>query len=128
MIFLQLFDPDFGPPEADLWKSSNGQEGGFVVSAAGKFDVFCGGLLVMQMCFPRLRQGAALRSFKQALAREDYNLRAWRESVEGQSGYDEGIEILDRSGGWSLLEGCFREKPAARISSSAAASSGFCRV
>ena len=56
---LQVFDPEFGPPEADLWKRSNGEEGGFVIGAGGKFDVFSAGLLVMQMCFPPLANGAS---------------------------------------------------------------------
>ena len=33
---IQVFDKEFGPPEADLYKATNGQEGGFVVGAGGK--------------------------------------------------------------------------------------------
>ena len=29
----------------------------------------------------------------------DYDLAAWRESVEGTKGYEEGVEILDKNGG-----------------------------
>ena len=29
----------------------------------------------------------------------DYDLAAWRESVEGVKGYEEGVEILDKNGG-----------------------------
>ena len=29
----------------------------------------------------------------------DYDLAAWRESVEGTKGYAEGVEILDKNGG-----------------------------
>eukprot|EP00966_Prymnesium_polylepis_P056916 1317742-Prymnesium_polylepis.1 len=125
---LQVFDPDFGPPEADLWKSSGGQEGGFVIGTAGKFDVFCAGLLVMQMCFPALRSASAIKNFKKALYAEDYDLSAWREKATGFRGYEDGIEILDTYGGWKLLEGCLREEPGERISASAAAASGFCRA
>jgi len=125
---IQVFDPEFGPPEADLWKKTNGDAGGFVIGAGGRFDVFSAGLLVMQMCFPPLANGIGAKKLKTALERVGYDLRAWRETVEGKAGYEDGIAILDKHGGWALLEGCLREEPGKRISSAAAASSGFCRV
>jgi len=125
---IQVFDKEFGPPEADLYKATNGQEGGFVVGAGGKFDVYCAGLLVLQMCFPPLRGPNGVKRFKAAIVNYDYDLAAWRESVEGTKGYAEGVEILDKNGGWKLLAGCLKESPGQRISSSAAASSGFCRA
>jgi len=123
---IQVFDKEFGPPEADLYKATNGQEGGFVVGAGGKFDVYCAGLLVLQMCFPPLRGPNGVKRFKAAIVNYDYDLAAWRESVEGTKGYEEGVEILDKNGGWKLLAGCLKESPGQRISSSAAAASGFC--
>ena len=42
--------------------------------------------------------------------------------------YEDGFAILEKHGGWKLLEGCLKEKPSQRISAAAAASSGFCRV
>ena len=67
-----------------------------------------------------------MKNFKVFLRNEDYDLRAWRDSVEGVKGFEEGVEILDKYGGWKLLEGCLRESPSKRISASAAA--GSCRV
>ena len=72
--------------------------------------------------------GLGAKKLKAALLREDYDLKAWRATVEGKAGYEDGIAILDKHGGWALLEGCLREDPGRRISSAAAASSGFCRV
>jgi len=72
--------------------------------------------------------GIGAKKLKTALERVGYDLRAWRETVEGKAGYEDGIAILDKHGGWALLEGCLREEPGKRISSAAAASSGFCRV
>ena len=96
---VQVFDKEFGPPEADLYKATNGQEGGFVVGAGGKFDVYCAGLLVLQMCFAPLRGPNGVKRFKAAIVNYDYDLAAWRESVEGTKGYEEGVEILDKNGG-----------------------------
>ena len=39
-----------------------------------------------------------------------------------------GFRILDRHGGFSLLEGCLQQRPHSRISSAAAARSRFCFV
>jgi hypothetical protein len=56
---MQISSRRFGSRSRRLWscryKATNGQEGGFVVGAGGKFDVYCAGLLVLQMCFQPLR-------------------------------------------------------------------------
>jgi hypothetical protein len=63
-----------------------------------------------------------------ALAKQDYDLRAWREEAEGFKGFEDGFRILDQSGGFKLLEGCLQYDPKDRISSSGAASAAFCRL
>jgi len=120
--FLSVFDPSYGPPEAPP------DEGGLVLSAGGKFDVFSAALLVIQMCFPAYKSDDGIKRFKRDLAAYDWDLRDWRDSVEGSAGFEEGFEILDKYGGFKLLQGCLRRTPSSRISASAAAGSGFCRA
>lgn len=36
---------------------------------------------------------------KAAIVNYGYDLAAWRESVEGTKGYEQGVEILDKNGG-----------------------------
>lgn len=79
------------------------------------------------MAFPPLRTDVAIKRFKDQLSGFDYDLDAWRATVEGRGEYAVGFAVLDRDGGWKLLQDCLREKPQARISSAAAASSSFCR-
>jgi len=82
----------------------------------------------MQMCFPAYKSDDGIKRFKRDLANLDFDLQAWRETVEDVKGFTEGFEILDKYGGFKLLQGCLKEKPSQRISSSAAAASGFCRA
>ena len=67
-------------------------------------------------------------SFKRSLELVDYDLKAWRELAEQRKENAEGFELLDKYGGFGLLEGCFRRDPNKRISAAAAAGSGFCRA
>ena len=97
--FPRPLSVDDGPTALLFVKPTNGQEGGFVVGAGGKFDVYCAGLLVLQMCFAPLRGPNGVKRFKAAIVNYDYDLAAWRESVEGTKGYEEGVEILDKNGG-----------------------------
>ena len=117
---LQPFDPNYSPPEAPP------EEGGLVVTAGGKFDVYSAGLILMQMCFRSYRSDQGIAQFKRNLALQGFDMRKWRRSVEGTGGFDEGLKILDDYGGFSLLEGCFKRNANARISSAQAASSRFC--
>ena len=119
---LQVFDPSYCPPEAPP------SEGGLVASAGGRFDVFSAGLVLVQMCFPQYRSAKGIAAFKKSLDLQDWQLKKWREAVEGNPGYAEGFEILDAAGGFGLLEACLRRDPNRRISSAAAARHGFCRV
>ena len=123
---LQPFDPSYCPPEAPPIDKQG--DGGLQLSAGGAFDVFSAGLLVVQMCFPNTRSDQGIKRFKMALDGCGYDLKEWRESLEGVRGYEEGFELLDAHGGWSLLQGCLKRQPSQRISAAAAASSGFCRV
>ena len=50
-------------------------------------------------CFAPLRGPNGVKRFKAAIVNYDYDLAAWRESVEGTKGYEEGVEILDKNGG-----------------------------
>jgi len=118
---LQVFDPLYGPPEAPP------ENGGLQLSAKGKFDVYSAALVVLQMCFPAYRD-SGIKRFQFTLAKQGYDLRAWREEAEGYNGFEEGFRILDQSGGFQMLEGCLQYDPNDRISSAAAASSGFCRI
>ena len=123
---LQPFDPAYCPPEAPPVDRRGA--GGIKLSAGGAFDVFSAGLLVVQMCFPNTRGEQGIKRFKAALEEYDYDLKAWRASLEGVQAYEPGFKLLDTYGGWSMLQGCLRADPSARISASAAASSGFCRA
>ena len=119
---LQVFDPCYAPPEAPP------DEGGLVLSAGGRFDVFSAGLLLVQMCFPACKGNDGIKRFQRALRLNDYSLSKWRRSVEHIPAYATGFRILDRHGGFSLLEGCLQQRPHSRISSAAAARSRFCFV
>ena len=81
----------------------------------------------MRRCFRSYKSDQGIAQFKRSLGNQDYDLRKWRETVEGNSGFEEGLRLLDDYGGFSLLEACFRKNPNLRISSEAAASSRFCR-
>ena len=121
---LQPFDPCFCPPEAPPLDRGGG--GGIKLSAGGAFDVFSAGLLVIQMCFPNTRSRDGIKRFKSALEDYDYDLKVWRESLEGDKAYQPGFELLDKYGGWPMLQGCLRANPGSRISAAKAAASGFC--
>lgn len=124
---LQVFDPKYGPPECTVTNAQRG-EGGLVLSAGGRFDVFSAGLLVVQMCFKAYRTENGIVGFKKSLDAVDYDLDAWRAAAENRKENAEGFAILDKYGGFQLLKGCLKRDPSQRISSAAAASSGFCRA
>jgi len=119
---VQVFDPKFGPPEADPRSGGSG----LVRGAGGKFDVFSAGLLVVQMCFKPYSTDAGIAQFKQSIKALGYDLKAWRAAAEQRKDNAVGFEILDKYGGMALLEGCLREDPNRRISAAAAARSRFC--
>ena len=82
----------------------------------------------MQMVFPAYRKDADIVSFKKTLASLDYDLAAWRERAELRKENEAGFALLDKYGGFKLLQGCFKRDPNQRLSAAAAARSGWCRA
>lgn len=74
--------------------------------------------------FPGLRTDSGLIQFNRQLKRCDYDLAAWRKSVEPRAGPElrRGFELLDLDGGigWELLTSMVRYKARQRISAKAA--------
>ncbi|WCJ24594.1 hypothetical protein M5689_006542 [Euphorbia peplus] len=72
-----------------------------------RFDIYSTGLMFLQMAFPGLRSDSNLIQFNRQLKRCDYDLVAWRKSVEPRAGADlrRGFELLDLDGGigWELI-------------------------
>ncbi|KDP29363.1 hypothetical protein JCGZ_18284 [Jatropha curcas] len=89
-----------------------------------RFDIYSAGLIFLQMAFPGLRTDSNLIQFNRQLKRCDYDLVAWRKSVEPRAGPDlrRGFELLDLDGGrgWELLTSMVRYKARQRISAKAA--------
>ncbi|OAY31263.1 serine/threonine-protein kinase STN7, chloroplastic [Manihot esculenta] len=89
-----------------------------------RFDIYSAGLIFLQMAFPGLRTDSGLIQFNRQLKRCDYDLAAWRKSVEPRAGPElrRGFELLDLDGGigWELLTSMVRYKARQRISAKAA--------
>lgn len=89
-----------------------------------RFDIYSAGLIFLQMAFPALRTDSGLIQFNRQLKRCDYDLDAWRKSVEPRAGLElrRGFELLDLDGGigWELLTSMVRYKARQRTSAKAA--------
>ncbi|EEF38017.1 serine/threonine-protein kinase STN7, chloroplastic [Ricinus communis] len=89
-----------------------------------RFDIYSAGLIFLQMAFPGLRSDSNLIQFNRQLKRCDYDLVAWRKSVEPRAGPElqRGFELLDLDGGigWELLTSMVRYKARQRLSAKAA--------
>ncbi|XP_004297142.1 PREDICTED: serine/threonine-protein kinase STN7, chloroplastic [Fragaria vesca subsp. vesca] len=89
-----------------------------------RFDIYSTGLIFLQMAFPGLRTDSALIQFNRQLKRCDYDLVAWRNTVEPRASSElrKGFELLDLDGGigWELLTSMVRYKPRQRISAKTA--------
>ncbi|XP_065880271.1 serine/threonine-protein kinase STN7, chloroplastic [Euphorbia lathyris] len=89
-----------------------------------RFDIYSTGLMFLQMAFPGLRSDSNLIQFNRQLKRCDYDLVAWRKSVEPRAGPDlrKGFELLDLDGGigWELITSMVRYKARQRISAKTA--------
>lgn len=74
--------------------------------------------------FPSLRSDSNLIQFNRQLKRCDYDLNAWRSSVEPRATADlkRGFDLLDLDGGtgWELLTSMVRYKARQRLSAKAA--------
>ncbi|KAF8033116.1 hypothetical protein BT93_D1882 [Corymbia citriodora subsp. variegata] len=79
---------------------------------------------VLWQAFPSLRTDSSLIQFNRQLKRCDYDLVAWRRSLEPRASPDlrRGFELLDLDGGigWELLTSMVRYKPRQRTSAKAA--------
>lgn len=77
-----------------------------------------------KQAFPSLRTDSALIQFNRQLKRCDYDLVAWRSTVETRASPDlrKGFELLDLDNGigWELLTSMVRYKARQRISAKAA--------
>ncbi|KAF5180853.1 Serine/threonine protein kinase, partial [Thalictrum thalictroides] len=89
-----------------------------------RFDIYSTGLIFLQMAFPSLRTDSNLIQFNRQLKRCDYDLEAWRNSVEPRANPElrRGFEMLDLDGGkgWELLTSMVRYKARRRTSAKAA--------
>uniref|UniRef100_A0A2P2KW18 non-specific serine/threonine protein kinase n=1 Tax=Rhizophora mucronata TaxID=61149 RepID=A0A2P2KW18_RHIMU len=89
-----------------------------------RFDIYSAGLIFLQMAFAGLRTDNSLIQFNRQLKRCDYDLAAWRRSVEPRATPDlrKGLELLDLDGGigWELLTSMVRYKARQRISAKGA--------
>ncbi|KAJ9140681.1 hypothetical protein P3X46_031298 [Hevea brasiliensis] len=88
------------------------------------FDIYSAGLIFLQMAFPGLRTDGSLIQFNRQLKRCDYDLVAWRKSVEPRAGPEllRGFEMLDLYGGIGrkLLTSMVPNKARQRTSAKAA--------
>ncbi|KAF2311199.1 hypothetical protein GH714_020102 [Hevea brasiliensis] len=89
-----------------------------------RFDIYSAGLIFLQMAFPGLRTDGSLIQFNRQLKRCDYDLVAWRKSVEPRAGPEllRGFEMLDLYGGIGrkLLTSMVPNKARQRTSAKAA--------
>ncbi|KAK2998528.1 hypothetical protein RJ639_024400, partial [Escallonia herrerae] len=76
------------------------------------------------LAFPALRSDSSLIQFNRQLKRSEYDLVAWRKTVEPRASTDlrRGFELLDLDGGigWELLTSMVRYKAGQRTSAKAA--------
>ncbi|XP_050224202.1 serine/threonine-protein kinase STN7, chloroplastic [Mercurialis annua] len=89
-----------------------------------RFDIYSTGLIFLQMAFPGFKSDSNLIQFNRQLKRCDYDLVAWRKSVEPRASAElrRGFELLDLDGGigWELLTSMVRYKARQRTSAKAA--------
>nr|APR63816.1 kinase family protein [Populus tomentosa] len=85
-----------------------------------RFDIYSAGLIFLQMALPGLRSDSGLIQLNRHLKQCDYDLIAWRKSVETRASSDlrRGFELLDLDGGieWELLTLMVQYKAGQRIS------------
>ncbi|KAL8549390.1 hypothetical protein ACS0TY_008284 [Phlomoides rotata] len=130
-----LLDPRYAAPEQYIMSTQTPSAPSAPVAAAlspvlwqlnlpDRFDIYSAGLIFLQMAFPGLRNDSALIQFNRQLKRCDYNLIAWRNTVEPRASPDlrRGFELLDLDDGrgWELLTSMVRFKARQRISAKGA--------
>ncbi|XP_048134689.1 serine/threonine-protein kinase STN7, chloroplastic isoform X3 [Rhodamnia argentea] len=130
-----LLDPRYAAPEQYIMSTQTPSAPSAPVATAlspvlwqmnlpDRFDIYSTGLIFLQMAFPSLRTDSSLIQFNRQLKRCDYDLVAWRRSLEPRASPDfrRGFELLDLDGGigWELLTSMVRYKPRKRTSAKAA--------
>ncbi|KAL6186630.1 hypothetical protein ACLB2K_042750 [Fragaria x ananassa] len=130
-----LLDPRYAAPEQYIMSTQTPSAPSAPVATAlspvlwqmnlpDRFDIYSTGLIFLQMAFPGLRTDSGLIQFNRQLKRCDYDLVAWRNTVEPRASSElrKGFELLDLDGGigWELLTSMVRYKPRQRISAKTA--------
>ncbi|KAI4313970.1 hypothetical protein L6164_026913 [Bauhinia variegata] len=130
-----LLDPRYSAPEQYIMSTQTPSAPSAPVATAlspvlwqlnlpDRFDIYSAGLIFLQMAFPGLRTDNGLIQFKRQLKRCDYDLVAWRKSIEPRCGPElrKGFELLDLDGGigWELLTSMVRYKARQRLSAKGA--------
>ncbi|KAJ8774629.1 hypothetical protein K2173_017075 [Erythroxylum novogranatense] len=130
-----LLDPRYAAPEQYIMSTQTPSAPSAPVATAlspvlwqlnlpDRFDIYSAGLIFLQMAFPGLRTDNSLIQFNRQLKRCDYDLAAWRRSIEPRATPDQrrGFELLDLDDGigWELLTSMVRYKARQRISAKAA--------
>ncbi|OMP06808.1 hypothetical protein COLO4_07869 [Corchorus olitorius] len=130
-----LLDPRYAAPEQYIMSTQTPSAPSAPVATAlspvlwqmnlpDRFDIYSAGLIFLQMVFPSLRSDSALIQFNRQLKRCDYDLVAWRKTVEPRASPDlrKGFQLLDLDNGigWELLTSMVRYKARQRLSAKAA--------
>lgn len=130
-----LLDPRYAAPEQYIMSTQTPSAPSAPVATAlspvlwqmnlpDRFDIYSAGLIFLQMAFPALRNDNGLIQFNRQLKRCDYDLVAWRKSVEPRASAElrRGFQLLDLDGGigWELLTSMVRYKARQRTSAKAA--------
>ncbi|XP_022930108.1 serine/threonine-protein kinase STN7, chloroplastic [Cucurbita pepo subsp. pepo] len=130
-----LLDPRYAAPEQYIMSTQTPSAPSAPVATAlspvlwqmnlpDRFDIYSTGLIFLQMAFPAMRTDSGLIQFNRQLKRCDYDLVAWRKSVEPRASADlrKGFELLglDEGIGWELLTSMVRYKARQRTSAKAA--------
>lgn len=130
-----LLDPRYAAPEQYIMSTQTPSAPSAPVATAlspvlwqlnspDRFDIYSTGLIFLQMAFPSLRSDSSLIQFNRQLKRCNYDLSAWRNTVEPRASADlrRGFELLELDGGigWELLTSMVRFKARQRLSAKAA--------
>ena len=105
-----VHDPLYSPPEANLLPedakppSLRNARGLWKEHQPQLFDLYSVGVVFMQLALPRLRNDAALKTFREQLEAFDGDLAAWR-AAKGSAADD---LVLGQRDGWDLASGLLR--------------------
>lgn len=94
----------------------------------GKFDMFSVGIIMLQLCFPYLRDSERLLTFKNEFARHCYDLSEWRAHdrvVVSSSCRGEALLDAAQGAGWALATALLTPKREDRINALDAMSHSF---